>query len=1047
MSMEVSFADRLGAFARGLDRASGRIANLGGSATAVLLAVFDERFLMVEKTEDRARALCRDIALYRAVMGSKAPPVGFLPSALDVEATGARARIVRAGAGAFGGFVASSGAFEDALWEPVALDSAVVRLDAGEEVDRETLEFCLLDAGYVKAPLVTSPGQFSLRGFILDVFPAGADGPVRAEFFGDDIEELRAFDVETQRSIKELDEVLLLPASGPPEGRDMPLPLFVEDMPKLCSSDLTEEERALLPEWTLELSRYKIGGEGVAAEGLSIAGLGVMHGERKDLYELPTRIDDISRQEQVVIVASSGGQAERLHEVFADESVVCPVVAFDEAGAYAGRCFITVSGLSEGLRVPGLLVLTEKELFGGRPAYRPLKRSKVSGLLTNVDDLAQDDFIVHADKGIGKFLGLMHEEVEGTGYDLLALEYDEGDRLYLPIDSIGQVRKYHVQEGVKPKLDSLRTKRWQKTRARVQKKIKVLAGKLLKLYAGRQLTEGVAFGQDTEMHREFDSFFPYEETPDQSSSVEAIKRDMESPRPMDRLLCGDVGYGKTEVAMRAAFKAVHHGKQVAVLVPTTLLCEQHERVFKQRFSAFPVTIDSISRFKTPARRREVMEKLARGEVDIVISTHSLLRKDTRFHDLGLLIIDEEHRFGVRQKEKLKDIKLGVDVLALSATPIPRTLQMSLSGIRSMSVIETPPEERLAVITEVAPFDMTVVRDAINAELARGGQVFFVHNRIKDIMKLYEKLRDMVPKARVSVAHGQMPERELERVMLGFLNREADVLLSTSIVGSGLDIPTANTIIVDMAHMHGLADLYQLKGRVGRGDTRAYAYFLIPGEDMITEEARMRLQALQEMSYMGAGFRLAMKDLEIRGAGNMLGAEQSGSIEAVGFDLYMEMLEEAVAEIRGEPVKKEVKVELNLRVNAYVPEAYVEDMALRLSAYRAVSAASDKEALQAVGEEMADRYGPLPGPFETLIRVRGLALLAEQLQVTGVTDRGGMVRLDFQEDAGMSADRAMEALGKRAGLRFHPSGFEFRCSSDVLDETMGVLERLLEAAEK
>ncbi len=1048
--MESSFARALQSFSGGLDPGAERIANLGGSAAAVFLAALDERFLMVEKTEDRARTLCRDIAFYRQVTGRDAPPVELLPSALDVEATGVRAKLVRAGTGAFGGLCASPMAFEHALWSDEALATVVVRLEAGTEVDRETLELCLVDAGYLKSPLVTSAGQFSLRGFILDVYPAGAAEPVRAEFFGDDIEELREFDVETQRSIRELDEVLLLPASGPPEGRDMPVPEFVEGMLRFCSSDLLQEERALFSGWHLELSRYRISSEGAhQAGGLSIAGLGVMHGERKDLYELPARISDLSGQERVVIVASSKGQAERLHEVFGDEGVLCPVVPLAEAGAYEGNCFITVGGLSEGLRVPGLTVLTELELFGGRPAYRPIRRSKVSGLLANVDDLMQGDFIVHAEKGIGKFLGLMHEEVEGTGYDLLALEYDEGDRLYLPIDSIGQVRKYHVQEGVEPRLDSLRTKRWQKTRARVLKKIKVLAGKLLKLYAGRELADGVAFGRDTEMHREFDSFFPYEETPDQSASVKAIKRDMESPRPMDRLLCGDVGYGKTEVAMRAAFKAVHHGKQVAVLVPTTLLCEQHVRVFRQRFSAFPVTIDSISRFKTPAKRRDVLAKLARGEVDIVISTHSLLRKDTRFHDLGLLIIDEEHRFGVRQKEKLKDLKLGVDVLALSATPIPRTLQMSLSGIRSMSVIETPPEERLAVITEVASFSMALVRDAVNAELARGGQVFFVHNRIKDIMKLYEKLRHAVPKARVAVVHGQMPEREIERVMLGFLNRETDVLLSTAIVGSGLDIPTANTIIVDMAHMSGLADLYQLKGRVGRSDTRAYAYFLIPGEDVITEQARMRLQALQELSYMGAGFRLAMKDLEIRGAGNMLGAEQSGSIEAVGFDLYMEMLEEAVAEVRGEPRKKELKTLLNLRANAYVPEAYIGDMALRLSAYRAVSSAEDEEGLRAVSEEMADRYGPLPGPFETLIRVRALALLAQGLQVAEVSERGGRVRLVFAEGAGMSADMVMEATGKGRGkdlgLRFQPAGFEFKSGPDVLEETREVLESLARAS--
>jgi transcription-repair coupling factor (superfamily II helicase) len=800
---------------------------------------------------------------------------------------------------------------------------------------------------------------------------------VRAEFFGDDVEGLRRFDIETQRSVAEIEGMDILPAFGPPEGLALSRDELTGKRLRLCSGGLPEEQRALLGGWDMELSTYGIDEEGLMAGTLPIAGLGVLPEERRDLYELPRRLEVLSGVEwQVVVVASSGGQAERLKEVFADEGVLCPVVALEEAGAYEGTLFITTGPLSGGLRIPGLLVLTERELFGGRPAFRPLKRSKVAGLLTKVDDLEQGDLVVHADKGIGRFVGLIHQEVEGTGYDMLALEYDEGDRLYLPLDSIEMVRKYHVEEGAKPRIDSLRTKRWVKRRERVRKRVRELARKLLRLYAGRKIAEGTAFSPDGEMHREFEGFFPYEETPDQAASVGDIKRDMESPRPMDRLLCGDVGYGKTEVAMRAAFKAVYDGRQVAVLVPTTLLCEQHERVFRQRFAAFPVTIEGVSRFKSPSVRHDVFKRLERGAVDIVIATHALLRKDLRFRDLGLLVIDEEHRFGVRQKERIKGLKVGVDVLALSATPIPRTLQMSLSGIRNLSVIETPPEERQAVVTEVGSFGMDLVRDAVNAELARGGQVFFVHNRVGDIMKVHDALREAVPLARIAVAHGRMPERELEDVMLGFLDERTDVLLSTAIVGSGLDIPTANTIIVDMAHRMGLADLYQLKGRVGRGDTRAYAYFLVPGDEEIKEDARKRLQALLDLSYMGAGFRLAMRDLEIRGAGNLLGPEQSGAIEAVGFDLYMEMLEEAVAEIKGEPVKKETRPVIRMRVNAFVPEGYIEDMALRLSAYRSVSSASALEDLKALSEEMEDRYGALPGPMRTLLDVRGLAIMAE-----------------------------------------------------------------------
>jgi transcription-repair coupling factor (superfamily II helicase) len=570
-----------------------------------------------------------------------------------------------------------------------------------------------------------------------------------------------------------------------------------------------------------------------------------------------------------------------------------------------------------------------------------------------------------------------------------------------------------------------------------------MAEELLRVYAEREVAEGFAFSPDTEMHREFDGFFPYEETPDQAVAIEEIKGDMESARPMERLLCGDVGYGKTEVAMRAAFKALYDGKQVAVLVPTTLLCEQHLRIFRSRFAAFPVCVEALSRFRSSGERAGIISRLKQGGVDVIIATHALLKPSVEFSDLGLLVIDEEHRFGVRQKERIKKLKRGVDVLSMSATPIPRTMQMSLSGIRKMSVIETPPEERVAVKSLVAAFDEGLIRDAVDREVERGGQVFFVHNRVKDIGRMEKKLGRVLPLARVAVAHGQMRERELEDVMMAFLDREVDVLLSTAIIGSGLDIPTANTIIVNMADRMGLADLYQLRGRVGRSNVRAYAYFLVPAGALITEEARQRLQAVQELSYMGAGFRLALKDLEIRGAGNFLGPEQSGCIDAVGFDLYMEMLERAVAELRGVEIKEKIRPAINIRVNAFIPENYMEDMALRLSAYRSVYSARSREDLAGIEAEMSDRFGRPPRPFMDLLRVRRLSLLAEELSINEISAVAKGARFALSGDTPLTAGDILGAFDGR--VKFVESGFELSLKSGSFAEIEAALAALREAA--
>jgi transcription-repair coupling factor (superfamily II helicase) len=1010
-------------------------------------------FLMVEGTDDAACRLRADIAFYRGILWSEAgwsetggsgkgAPL-LLPGPAGPSEAGERARtidLLAAGGIPPEGLITSVAGFEAPVHDPrLRVEARRLLLEAGGEYDRAEIERGLLDIGYRRVSLVTEPGHYSLRGFILDVFPAGGSGPVRIEFFGDGIEDIRAFDVDTQRSIEQVDAVSLYPAREPDAEEGVPLGGLLGDAVVLCS----EAAAPAVPEGALVLSPYAIGGEGVDAGCMSLAGLGIRFDERRDMASLPHALRAVARTHRVVIVSSSRGQALRLKEIFTEEDVPCAMVEPGDVVASDARVATAVGELSAGVFLPGILLLTEHEIFGERPQYRPIRKSRVGHLAESVEDLTSGDFVVHEDRGIGIFRGLRRSHVESVEYEMLAMEYRGGDMLYIPLHAMDKVRKYHAREGAAPVLDRLGSGAWLKTKARVRKKVRIIAERLLRLYAEREVAEGFAFTADTELHREFDSFFLYEETPDQLTAIGEIKREMEGQRPMDRLLSGDVGYGKTEVAMRAAFKAVFDGKQVAVLVPTTLLCEQHLRVFRDRFSAFPARIEGLSRFKSARERTAIFAALARGEIDIVIATHSILRKDLAFKDLGLLVIDEEHRFGVRQKEQIKEISRGVDVLTMTATPIPRTLQMAMSGVRSMSLIETPPEERLAVRTEVSVFDEGMIREAIEFELRRGGQVFFVHNRILDIEKVLRKLRSAVPLARIVVAHGRMRERELESVMLSFLNREADVLLSTAIIGSGLDIPTANTIVIDDAHLMGLADLYQLKGRVGRGGTRGYAYCFVPRGGAMTEDARKRLQALQEHSYMGAGFRLAMKDLEIRGAGNLLGAEQSGMIGDVGFDLYIEMLEREVADIRGVAPRVKPSVAVAMTATALIPEGYITDMTLRLSAYREIAGAVSAERVAEIGAELLDRYGPLPEEAASLLSIMRIKVMAGGLGVRDITQAGDVLRVLFQPGAGMTADRIMAVFGRR--VRFLPDGVEMRIEGAPIAFAEGVVSALSEAS--
>ena len=679
--------------------------------------------------------------------------------------------------------------------------------------------------------------------------------------------------------------------------------------------------------------------------------------------------------------------------------------------------------IREGVAFPELrqLWLADGDLFGGFDwaARGRRERSGISSFISDLGDLKVGDYVVHIDHGIGIYQGLRQIDVAGSARDFMLLTFQDEARLYVPLERLDLVEKYRSHEGAKPPLDRLGGATWERTKTRVKRALRDMAAELLQLYADRKMRGGVAASPDTPWQREFEDAFAFEETPDQLTAIADIKHDLESPEPMDRLLCGDVGYGKTELAMRAAFKLVQDGRQVAVLTPTTVLAFQHYTTFRQRMAAFPVRVEMLSRFRTAAEQKKIVADAEAGRVDILIGTHRLLSKDVRLRDLGLLVVDEEQRFGVAAKEKLKKVKSGVDVLTMSATPIPRTLHMSLGGLRDLSVIETPPRGRLAIQTTVAPFNQALIQSAIMQEMQRQGQVFFVHNRVESIFQMASLVQRLVPTARIGVAHGQMGEKDLERAMLKFMQGEYDVLVATSLIENGLDIPRANTIIVNHADRLGLADLYQLRGRVGRSNRRAYAFFLIASEDTLTPIARRRLAALKEFSDLGAGFRLAALDLELRGAGNLLGAEQHGHLNAVGIDLYLKMLEQTVEELKGAPAKLEVRTSLNLGLDIKIPDPYIPDENQRLRMYKRISSAATPTDRADMEAELADRFGPIPASVSNLLDYALLKSVAERLLVQTVERKGDEVWIKFHEQAPVDPQRLAQFVRRRKEASFRP----------------------------
>jgi len=733
---------------------------------------------------------------------------------------------------------------------------------------------------------------------------------------------------------------------------------------------------------------------------------------------------------RVVLTTSALSGAERMRSLLLDYGIDAPIARDPRPGTRwgrAGRAEIRLADLSEGFAAPGdqLALVTEEEVFGPRERRRSHLKLRDTAALEGLAELRAGDTLVHRDHGIGVFRGLVRLETPARGDDgrneFLRLEYEGGDRLFVPVHRLNLVQRYVGADGQRPRIDKLGGSTWERAKRQVRKSLRDMASELINVHAARELGTGTSFAPRTHDLEAFEAAFPFEETPDQLGAIEEVLADLQRPKSMDRIVCGDVGFGKTEVAMRAAFRVATDGKQVAVLVPTTVLCQQHDETFRARFQGLPVRVESLSRLKSAAAARRILEDLASGAVDLVIGTHRLLQKNVRFRDLGLLVIDEEHRFGVAHKERLKKLRKSVDVLTLTATPIPRTLQMAFTGLRDLSVISTPPVDRLAIRTQVTRWSESLIREAILREVRRGGQVFFVHNRVHSIGRILELLQRIVPEVRISVAHGQMRERELEERMFGFYHGDADVLLCTTIIESGLDIPRANTMLIDRADGFGLSQLYQLRGRIGRSHHRAYAYLLVHSrENSLTHDARRRLEAIQSFSELGSGFRLASLDLEIRGAGNLLGAEQSGNLAAVGYETYMEMLEEAIEELRGKPPRDEVDPEIRLPVAARLPESYVPDVNQRLVLYKRLASAPDGNDLDRVRDELLDRFGPLPEEAQHLIEVIRLKIAARSLGIAALEVARGELVLTASRTTQIDPQRLVNLMTQPAsGIRVAP----------------------------
>lgn len=1006
-----------------------------------------------------------------------------------------------------------------------AFRELTVSVEFGESFDTEEFADRATLLGYERVPTVEARGEFSVRGGIVDIFPPDAENPIRIDLFGNDIESIRYFDLHTQRSLREygdLEQVTLLPArervvlDRALEQTEGPLPLLLDILPadSLLVFDTTEvypvlDERfrqlverqfrehgskdetaptpdrlyADLTQVQAAAARFVQAHHSLIIEGESSGGVKfdttsfetIKPSLEHYLTQLRRRVTD---GYLTIVVCDNDGQMQRMDEMLRENEIgALPYStakgdpAIPKYDDNTRDVIVCVGVLHAGFVMPdaGVYIVTDREIFGRykrRHVYRKLYKGAP---IADAREIRNGDFVVHLDHGIGRFEGIRTQNVDGRKTDFLELIYAGDDKLLVPVDKISYVQKFSGPDGTPPTLDKLGSKKWQQRRQKSQEDIEKMATELLGLHARRAMARGHSFGSDSAFQREFESSFLYQETPDQLRAIEDVKADMGGPKPMDRLVCGDVGYGKTEVAIRAAFKAIMDKKQVALLCPTTILARQHYDNFRERFASYPIRVEMLSRFRTAKQTKETLQGLADGTVDMVVGTHQLLGKSVQFKELGLVVVDEEQRFGVSHKERLKELRASVDFLTLTATPIPRTLYMALSGLRDMSIINTPPADRHPIKTKIIHWDREQIEEAILRELNRGGQIFFVHNRVQNIHQIADSIREIVPHARIVVGHGQMNEQDLEQIILDFIDQKYDILVSTTIIESGIDIPNVNTIIINRADAFGLAQLYQLRGRVGRENRRAYAYLVVPSGQAITESAVARLQAIEEFTELGVGFNIAMRDMEIRGTGNLLGKEQHGTMNSIGFELYCKMLEEAVEEMHGQVKEEEAReAEIQWRVSAYLPPEYVPVESQRVMLYKRVAEARTPEELDDIAAEVRDRYGDvareaadgtgamneeLPEPVDNLFLIARMRLLAKRLDIRKIV--GLKSGFKFQKD-GILAEmgtRAQKIVGA-GGPEIYaddPDTLEFGYKDwsrrRGLAEAVRLLERLVKRAEK
>ncbi len=1024
------------------DNSSFVFTSVAGSLSAFIIAnlfgrVFS-RIVIISHDDDRVIKLKDDLDLL-----CEDANISAFSAKLPESETYSKILIDLAESGKFV-IVTTSGELKEKIVSKDAFRNSIIEMRKGSEASFENVLDKLRQFGFNKADFVAQEGDYSVRGGIVDVFPDNLQSPVRIEFFGDSIESIREFDINSQRSVREIDEVKISLNISTNENLDEssfteeladyipPDSLIIFDEPEITLQQIDEATLSKLSSFrSAEITSFS---NPLTSEKKSINFASKPQPEFfSNLRAIYTDISEkLAEGYEVFILASDTYQASRIKELledFEDESLFARdgELHLDQGNevqattnGISGRFTVVPESLQSGFVTgnPKLVVYTEHQIFGRYFKRLRKKKHKFKGItFSELKELQYGDYVVHRDFGIGVYSGLKKITVGNNQQEVVQLKYQGNDLLFINLNSISLIKKYSGSEGHKPALTKLGGGDWDKAKARTKKKVKDIARDLIVLYAKRKSETGFRFSPDTHWQKELEANFMYEDTPDQFRATQEAKQDMESENPMDRLVCGDVGFGKTEVALRAAFKAVMDNKQVAVLVPTTILAVQHYNTFRDRLSAFAVEVESITRFRTTAEQKDILKRLEQGKVNILIGTHRLLSKDIKFKDLGLLIIDEEQRFGVKAKEKLRALKPNVDTLTLTATPIPRTLNFSLLGARDLSIINTPPKNRKPIITEIVRLDWNVVASIVRNELARGGQVYFVNDKIKSLNRLGDTLKNYVPEARIGIAHGQMESKELENVVIGFIEKKLNVLLCTKIIESGLDIPNVNTIVINNADMYGLAELYQLRGRVGRSDAQAYAYLISPPDAKLTKTAVRRLQAIEEFTELGSGFNLAMRDMEIRGVGNLLGGEQSGFIEEIGFDMYISIIEEAVLELKenefsdlfanesalkkiNESIEKKLQAKsaaIENDLNALIPKDYVSNDTERLNLYRRLYEAADEDELDTIAKEMKDRFGEHLDDVGNLLRIVRLRLKATRLGLEKVVISGRTMQLEFPKD--------------------------------------------------